>query len=324
MRAQDERPVPILTGSTSYFTRVTGGQYQDTLGVSPLLLAPLGDKWLFEGKGFYADTYKKDVHGDYTGTASYGLAYGQIDYIANPFVTVTGGRFITPFGVYGERLAPNWIRALQVTPTIGGVPRGTSTGGMLRGGLPVRTDKFDLNYAFYFSTSVTNHMMSSDRTTGGRVGFFLSGPRLEMGGSFQKVLLNTDRSHALGTHFIWQPNRIPLTIRSEYAWSNVKGSGYWIESAYRLSQIPHGRPIEIVGRAQQYMGLNLKAKVAAKFGVPAQDTQQADLGMNYYFGRDVRASASYGRQFSVAKDTNIWSVGLTYRFIMPMWPKGNL
>ena len=34
--------VPILTGSTAYFTRVTAGQYQDAPSVSPLLVVALG------------------------------------------------------------------------------------------------------------------------------------------------------------------------------------------------------------------------------------------------------------------------------------------
>src|SRR5882724_10237812 len=46
LQAQDDgfKAVPILTGSTAYFTRVTAGQYQDAPTVSPLLLLPLGDK----------------------------------------------------------------------------------------------------------------------------------------------------------------------------------------------------------------------------------------------------------------------------------------
>ena len=45
VQAQDDgfnadgfKAVPILTGSTAYFTRVTAGQYQDAPSVSPLLL----------------------------------------------------------------------------------------------------------------------------------------------------------------------------------------------------------------------------------------------------------------------------------------------
>src|SRR5262249_42660628 len=83
MRAQDDgiKPIPVLTGSTAFFTRVTAGQYQHAPSVSPLLLLPVGDKLLFEAKGSYSDTFTKNSAGDYTGRVAYGLGYAQADYI---------------------------------------------------------------------------------------------------------------------------------------------------------------------------------------------------------------------------------------------------
>src|ERR1051326_6948227 len=136
MQAQDDmgKAIPILTGSTAYFTRVQAGQIQNAPSVSPLLLVPLGDKWLLEGKGSYSETFSKDPDDDYyENKASYGFAYAQADYITR-YVTFTAGRFITPFNIYGERLAPNWIRALQLTPLTSPVTSGASLGGMMRGG----------------------------------------------------------------------------------------------------------------------------------------------------------------------------------------------
>lgn len=316
------KPVPVLTGSTAYFTRVTGGQVQDAPSVSPLLLVPVGDRWLLEAKGAYSDTFAKNAQGDYAGTTSYGMAYAQIDYITK-YATFTGGRFIAPFNVYGERLAPNWIRALQPSPLSVPITSGAALGGMVRGGLPFGTDKLHFNYAAYFSTNNTNHIVATDRSTGGRIGFFLPGPRLEFGASFQQVL-QLDRPHAAGVHFIWQPNTVPLTVRSEYTRSSgTRGSGYWIESAYRLSQIPHLGGAELVGRGQQFFAAaNLAPAVAAKLGALGRDTNQGDFGLNYYFRSDVRASASYGRQFALGKNANLWTIGMTYRFVMPMWPTG--
>ena len=235
IKDEGTKPIPILTGSTAYFSRVTGGQVQDAPAVSPLLLVPIGDKWLLEAKGSFSDTYAKNVKGDYAGTLSYGLAYAQVDYIANRFVTVSAGRFITPFGMYGEKLAPNWIRALQVTPLASPIISGSSLGGMLRGGFPAGTDKINLNYAFYFSTANTHHLLATDRSTGGRIGFFLPGPRLEIGASFQQ-LLQADRSHSAGLHAEWQPNALPLTLRSARAPVDAR------ETAFRphsVSQADH-------------------------------------------------------------------------------------
>ena len=128
-----------MVNYASYFTRVTAGQVQDSPSFNPLILVPFGSKWLLEAKGSYSDTFARNSKGNYEGTMSYGLAYAQVDYIANRYVTVAAGRFITPFGMYGERLAPSWIRALQVTPLTSPVISGSSLGGMLRGGFPAGT-----------------------------------------------------------------------------------------------------------------------------------------------------------------------------------------
>ena len=325
-RAQDTgfKAVPVLTGSTAYFTRVTAGVYQHTPSVSPLLLLPLGDKWLLEAKGNYSETYAKDPAEDYyEGKASYGLGYAQLDYIANRYVTFTAGRFITPFNIYGERLAPNWIRALQTGPLTSPITSGSSLGGMMRGGFP-GTETVNVTYAMYFSSNNTHHLLATDRSSGGRLSLFMPRQRVEIGASFQQVL-QADRPHSAGIFFVWQPYRTPLSVRSEYVRSSgTKGSGYWIESVYRLSQVPYLRRLELAGRGQQFFAAeNLSAATVKKLGALGKDTKQADFGLNYYLRNDVRASASYGRQFVLdGRNANLWVVGMTYRFVMPMWRQG--
>ena len=325
VQAQDDgfKAVPILTGSTAYFTRVTAGQYQDAPSVSPLLLLPLGDKWLIEAKGSYSETFTKDPDDNYfENKASYGMAYGQIDYVANRYVTLVAGRFTTPFNIYGERLAPNWIRALQTNPLTSPVTSGSALGGMVRGGFPT-SDSLNLTYALYFSSNNTHHLLATDRSTGGRLGFFLPRQRLEIGASFQQVL-QADRPHSSGIFFEWQSDRAPVTVRSEYARSSgTKGSGYWIESVYRLSQITPLRRLELVGRGEQFFAASrLSAATIKKLGALGKDTNEADFGMNYYLRSDIRASASYGRQFVLGRNANLWTIGMTYRFLIPMLPQG--
>lgn len=319
------KPVPVLTGSTAYFTRVTAGQVQDAPSLSPLLLVPLGDKWLVEAKGAVSDTFARNALGDYPGTWTYGMAYAQVDYIANRYLTLVGGRFTTPFGVFNERLAPNWIRALQPAPLTSPIFSPSSLGGMMRGGFPVGTGKVSFNYAAYFSSNNTNHIVATDCSSGGRIGFFVPALRLEMGASFQQVL-QADRPHSAGIHFIWQPNKVPLSVRSEYVRSSgTKGSAYWIESVYRLSQIPYLKRVELVGRGQQFFtASNLSAATIKKLGALGKDTNEADGGLNYYFNSDVRASASYGRQLALGRNANLWTIGMTYRFVMPTWPQGGV
>jgi hypothetical protein len=105
---------------------------------------------------------------------------------------------------------------LQPDPLIFPITTGSSDGAMLRGGLPLNS-KANLNYAAYISVArMSVGGVESDRTVGGRMGFFLPGPRIEVGASWQK-LLQEERSNAFGFHFAWQPVRVPLSLHSEYA-----------------------------------------------------------------------------------------------------------
>jgi hypothetical protein len=47
-----------------------------------------------------------------------------------------------------------------------------------------------------------------------------------------------------------------------------------------------------------------------------------EFGLNYYFRDDFRFVSSYGRQFAFQANQNVWTLGLTYRFVMPLWPGG--
>jgi hypothetical protein len=315
-----DKPVPILTGNAGFFTNVEAGHTEIVSEINPVVLVPLGDHWLIEARGeFEGDFARKNGDGPYGGQVEKELDYLQVDYIANPYVTVTVGRFLTPFGIYNERLYPIWIRDLQSTPLIFPIGTGSSNGVMFRGGFPLNS-KVNVNYASYFSVSTTNETLDSDRTAGGRAGLFFPGPRIEVGASWQK-LLQEERTNAFGFHFAWQPTALPLNLRSEYARSNL-GSGYWIEGAYRLSQIRGWnrfmRRAEVVGRAQQLFAGQIDEEDVEEYGIPDVNTREADFGLNYYLHDGVKATASYGRQFSSDGNFNLWTVGIAYRFALPL------
>jgi hypothetical protein len=227
--------------------------------------------------------------------------------------------------MYSERLSPLWIRALQLNPLNNSIQSGGSLGGMLRGGFPAGTEKVNFTYAAYYSANNTNHIVSSTRSSGGRIGLFFPDQRFEIGASFQQVLQGV-QYHVSGVHSEWQPNRLPLTLRSEFIRSSgTKGTGYWIESVYRLNQISWLRHLELAGRGQQtFADPKLTAAQARSLGTLGIDTNEGDSGVNYYFGRDVRASVSYGRQFALNRDANLWVFGITYRYLMPLGPTGGV
>jgi hypothetical protein len=324
--AGSDSPVPILTGTAGYFNFVTAGQNQLDGQINPVLLLPLGDRWLVESRAEFEGAFQRpDGGGPYGGGVSKNLDYAQVDYIANPYLTVTVGRFLTPFGIFNERLYPIWIRSLQQDPLILPIATGSSDGMMLRGGFPVNA-KANLNYAVYVSAVSTGHSnLESDRNVGGRMGIFLPGPRVEVGTSWQK-LLQDGRSNALGFHFAWQPARLPLNVHSEYARSN-QGSGYWIDGAYRLSQVRFWqkamRNVEFAGRLEQFFSGQISSDQAEAFELPGANTREGEFGLNYYLHDGLKAVASYGRQFSSDGNFNLWTMGIAYRFVVPLGRAGS-
>lgn len=320
-----EKPVPILSGSAGAFSFVTGGRNLIDTQINPVLLVPLGDRWLIESRAEFEGQFQRPPDGGpYGGPVNKHVDYAQVDYIANPYVTITAGRFLTPFGIFNERLYPVWIRALQPDPLTLPINTAPSVGAMLRGGFAVNSHA-NMNYAAYVSaTSIGIDSVDSERHVGGRMGFFFPVPRLEVGGSWQRTLQDA-RKNAFGFHMGWQPTKAPLNLRAEMARS-FEGSGYWIEGAYRLSQVHFWqkamRRTEVVGRAQQFFVGQIGADGEAAFGLPGANTREADFGVNYFLRGGLKAVTSYGRQFSSAGNFNQWTYGVAYRFLIPLGPTG--
>lgn len=321
--SDSERPIPILTGNAGFIASGAGPTRELAPQVTPVLLLPLGDKWLIEARAEFESELERREPGDpFRGPVDKEIDYIQADYILNPYVTVTAGRFLTPFGIYNERLYPIWIRDLQNTPLIFPLGTGSSDGVMLRGGFPINP-KISLNYAAYFSALSTVNKFEADRLAGMRAGFFLPGPRLEAGFSFQKELQES-RPNRFGFHFAWQPLRLPLNLRSEYARTD-DGSGYWIEAAYRLNLVPFWQKAmprtEVVVRTQQFFAApGIEEEEAEEYGLFDVDTKQTEFGLNYYLADGLKATSSFGRRFNSDGDANVWTVGIAYRFAIPLGP----
>jgi hypothetical protein len=320
----NDKPVPLFTGSAGFITSFQGGDPHLGPIFTGVILVPLGDRWLFESRGtFESDMVQLPGRSGFHGEVEKELEYAQVDFIANPYLTITAGRFLTPFGIYNERLYPIWIRNLQSDPLIlpiGIGPSNASTGAMLRGGFSANRD-VSINYSLYFSAPSNFEPLTSERTIGGRAGLFFPKARLEIGGSFQH-LLQDERSNLFGTHFIWQPPSLPLDIRAEVVHSR-RGSGYWLEPAYRLNQLPFWRNemrrTQIVARVQQFF----LGDLPGSDDLPPVNTQEFEFGVNYYFMDGLKGTANYGRQFSSEGNMNVWTFGVTYRFVVPLGLSGS-
>ena len=318
--AVDPRPVPVLSGFAAFVPTWDSGNPTLVSIVSPVLLVPLRGDLVFESRAAFEGDFERrnGNSGDFTGPVNKSLDYAEFDYIGNRYVTITAGRFLAPFNIYNERLYPNWIRNTQTDPLILPIGTGSDNGVMLRGGIAA-TESVTFNYAAYFSALSTVDHLESERHAGSRISVFLPRKRLEVGMSVQHQLQDA-RLNRYGFHLVWQPLRVPFELRSEGAYSREEGDGFWAEGAYSFRNTHFGllRRTQAVCRTQLFQTGDT---LAANQGLPVTETKRTEVGVNYYLNDGWKALASYGRTFTPDGDSNIWTVGMTYRFVLPLGPK---
>jgi hypothetical protein len=122
------------------------------------------------------------------------------------------GRYLTPFGIYRERLHPLWIRNLQMEPILFSLNANSGNGGMLRGSAPL-SNRVDVTYSTYFSAASTNPQMPSDKQAGARTSLFWPNRGLEVGASYSDTMSGI-KHKMLGGDFTWIVKRSPLVIRA--------------------------------------------------------------------------------------------------------------
>lgn len=153
---QIEQAQPTLSTHQFQITGYMSATYYDTSesvgsfgsSFSPLFLYRAGDNFLFEAElalGFEGDETELE------------LEYAQFDYLFADKMAIVAGKFLLPFGIFGERLHPSWINKLPSSPPIYGghgpsfhealIPIMTDFGVQMRGGLPLGS--MSLTYALY-------------------------------------------------------------------------------------------------------------------------------------------------------------------------------
>jgi hypothetical protein len=313
---------PIISGGVQCLSSTNGGVTTFQPLIAPVIAVPIGERWLVESRATFDEFIFREngTTGPYHAHTFSSIDYLQLDFLVNPHVTITIGQFLTPFGIYNERLGPVWIHDLADAPLIASIgtrTSGSSDGAMLRG-VAVDKKNWQLQYTAYFSARSGSHQFNAGRTAGGRVGVFIPRTRLEIGMSYQRFLQDL-HLNSWGAYFVWQPSSAPLDVRAEYAHTRG-GQGYWLEGAYRFSKF-HGPSswigrLQAIGRVQQfYLGTPAPNDV-----LPGADTQQVDFGLNYYLPHNLRLNGSYGRQFSSLGNANVWNLQVTYRFLFPLIP----
>ncbi|MFV1985981.1 MAG: hypothetical protein ACC682_01760 [Gemmatimonadota bacterium] len=117
-RGSAERVVPtnffVISGygTVGYFTRTQGERINAfTASFAPVFLFQFQDRILFEAE------LEFEIEDGVTQT---GLEYASLDYVASDNITLVAGKFLVPFGVFGERIHPSWINKFPSSPPIYG------------------------------------------------------------------------------------------------------------------------------------------------------------------------------------------------------------
>jgi hypothetical protein len=183
------------------------------------------------------------------------LEYADMSYLLNDYVTVEAGRFLTPFGVFTERLHPKWINKLADKPLVYAdgntmlVPE-SEQGVQLRGAVPLG-DAVKTTYVLWvtngpgLNTDADNAgTLDFERTTdnndhkafGGRVALFPI-PEVEVGYSaeFARVggktteFSNVDADiQGVDVSYVHDSTALKgaVDLRAEWLWSHVQPFDY--------------------------------------------------------------------------------------------------
>ena len=166
----------LLTGFTNITYHVDLEVIEDSkfdhVGFSPIAIWKPSDRLFFEAEmhielegGIHGGEVEGGGHGhggagggggneglDHAGSTHIDLGYANMVYILNDYITITGGKFLTPIGTFNERFHPTWINPLAIDPLgmgHGGPLPASEVGLQVRGG--VQTGKSKVNYSLYVS-----------------------------------------------------------------------------------------------------------------------------------------------------------------------------
>jgi hypothetical protein len=212
--------------------------------LAPIFLWRLNNKLLFEAEPeFELEGRETEVN----------LEYANLSYILNDYVTLKAGKFLTPFGIFTERLHAAWINKLPDAPLVfreeGGLVPISSTGFQASGNIPFGDS--NLVYALYLSNGPrvnsgadepeevgllhfdSNTDGNNNKAIGGRIGWRAFGG-LELGYSFKNARVdvpNGTRDALLqGVDLTYvrdsQTLRGVLDLRGEWVWSRVSRATY--------------------------------------------------------------------------------------------------
>lgn len=189
---------------------------------NPIFLWKQGKNFLFESE-LEMEFEDNELH--------IGFEYSNASYIVSKWLNIRVGKFLLPFGTYGDRLHPAWINKLPTMPLglmDGGIAPKSDVGVMLSGGSQFGKSK--INYSLYVVNGPRikdgtegkpeeSGMLSYENTTdnnknkavGGRLGFLpFSNSSLELGLSGYFAKPGSEKSPFMDDTLFMISSTVPL------------------------------------------------------------------------------------------------------------------
>jgi len=269
----------------------------DLFHFNPIFLFQLEDKLLARAEIEYEH-----------GGGEIALEYAQLDWFLHDYVTISGGKFLVPFGVFNQKLHPSWISKVPGRPLANDqvVPVGWSEAGVMASGGISISGYSKINYAVYLVNGLEGaegdpirdlrkegddrDVLNNNKAVGGRLGI-VPIKEIEIGASaytgkyddvpFPKRSLNLYGVDAefhykdfleLRGEFNQADQEITDTLAPDTTGFLVK-RGYYAQAAIKLSPLAVSQlnPVEVVVR---FSGQDFRGEAADKWEVSP--------GVNYY------------------------------------------
>lgn len=241
----------ILTGYATTGIQFTKEESSFGANFSPIFL------WKPDKRVFIEAELETELEGEET---MINLEYIDASFFINKYVTLRAGKFLSPFGIFQDRLHPGWINKLPSVPLgfnhdQNPVGATSEIGFDLRGNdIPLGTAKF--NYSLYVSNGPTLntgdenpeeagvlHYASAEdnnknKAFGGRIGLLpFSNSSVEIGGSFQTAKVGDKGNeyekvgaqlYALDLTYVNQLDFLKgnLDVKAQWNWINVDKANY--------------------------------------------------------------------------------------------------
>jgi len=282
------------------------------------------------------------------------LEYMTIDWFANDYMVVQGGKFLSPIGQFRQNLHPSWINKMTTAPPgfgHDGAAPVSDLGVQLRGGIPI--GEMFANYAVYVGNGPELNSTTEDGTEfslegiraeafgkdadgekvfGGRLGL-LPIPSVEIGlsGAIGKAEVTKLENEATGTtaELSGQSKRDYSVFGSDFSWRWEK---LGLRGEYVRSRVgsangggtpsPSAKWTAWYAQAS-YRLLPTKFELVARyadFDSPKKIDEQSQwgFGINYLFTGNFIAKLNYelndGRVSGSQADDNLLKAQLAYGF----------